>query len=1038
MLLAFGSPPSSSAIVVPKSSDFYSGSLEQFWTWEANGGSYQLQDAATTDAALAITVPAASNHDNYSSAIVTPWMYQTVSDVDFVVEVKFLSAVTQAGSGIFREQGLIVWESDTKWMRFDANGTNSTKTMFCGTTNTTTTQQFNETVTVTAPMWLRIVRIGDDFTCTWSDDGDTFNAETGSTFEFIMTVNRIGVMAGNVGAGSAPEHTAVIDYFFNNASPIVPEDIATIVSDDFSGGIGGGHWSQVDPLTGSTFSAQEPVTDDHVLRIAVPSGSNHVDANDQCESPRLVQAVSDTDFQIQAKFRSSLDTATQFQGIYVEESSTTYIRFVLHFDAVSGYLLLVNYADFGGAGYSQKGAIAAGINDKYVRVTRTVNQWDAVFSSDGVNWSSPISFTQALAVTQVGVMAGNYHSTPASAPALTCDCDYFFNMASPISPEDGESAPSSGLTFPETGSGNWFVSLTGGTTASGSGGGSLEDPWSISHAAANAASDIQPGDTVWIRAGRYYSAPEQWNLTGTSANRITVRGFPREKVIFDAYNGVPAGTAWHFNPGANHNPPYNDYLDFRNLAIDNSDPASRQATATGSLTPPGNRGQVTTRASELRMINVISTNQANGIAHYAHDLYVPATSPKVSINDRVGGGCFNCIAYNNGWMDIVRQFGHGLYIQHTNTAPTWTSSTLYRVNNHVLNSGTYYRCTELHTSSGSFATDSAKWTSVGATMPRKLMNHNITFGNYDFGYHEYKEAPSGATDGITSDGNISFLSGAAAGIPIAWNAGTNYKIAEACLYSGVYYRSLQTPNTNKTPASQPEYWGSIGTTPYSRTREYLIGGGTGVSSDITTQNNVSYQTYSQPDSDSPAFVSIWTNGNLRWSMHGNYWHGQSRFNNDITWNETLTNNHFVGSVSADTSKGGAVPAEVSGETNGNIVESSDSGQEIRVFELGFIDEFEENVGHISVHNWSAASSATVDLTSVLSDGETFEVLHVFDLVNPVLEGTFSDSPGTVSVPLPPAGGPHYPKTLPRAAGMDPNCAAVTAPNQYAAFIVKRT
>ena len=45
------------------------------------------------------------------------------------------------------------------------------------------------------------------------------------------------------------------------------------------------------------------------------------------------------------------------------------------------------------------------------------------------------SFSQALAVSDVGVYAGN-HATSGSPPAFQALVDYFFNTASPISPED--------------------------------------------------------------------------------------------------------------------------------------------------------------------------------------------------------------------------------------------------------------------------------------------------------------------------------------------------------------------------------------------------------------------------------------------------------------------------------------------------------------------------------------------------------------------------------------------------------------------------
>jgi regulation of enolase protein 1 (concanavalin A-like superfamily) len=63
------------------------------------------------------------------------------------------------------------------------------------------------------------------------------NWSYGEAFERAMVVTGVGVYAGNAG-GSAPAHTAVIDYFFNTASPIVPEDPngAVLLTIDITGG----------------------------------------------------------------------------------------------------------------------------------------------------------------------------------------------------------------------------------------------------------------------------------------------------------------------------------------------------------------------------------------------------------------------------------------------------------------------------------------------------------------------------------------------------------------------------------------------------------------------------------------------------------------------------------------------------------------------------------------------------------------------------------------------------------------------------------
>jgi hypothetical protein len=73
------------------------------------------------------------------------------------------------------------------------------------------------------PMYMRIVREGDKWTQLYSYNGTTWTENVSFTHE--ITVEQVGVFAGNTPyKGQTPAHTALIDYFFNTASPIVPED----------------------------------------------------------------------------------------------------------------------------------------------------------------------------------------------------------------------------------------------------------------------------------------------------------------------------------------------------------------------------------------------------------------------------------------------------------------------------------------------------------------------------------------------------------------------------------------------------------------------------------------------------------------------------------------------------------------------------------------------------------------------------------------------------------------------------------------------
>ena len=75
-------------------------------------------------------------------------------------------------------------------------------------------------IAASSPLYMTIRRNGDLWTQTYSYDGTNWLPSV--TFEHAMTVNTVGPCVGNT--GSAPAFTGIIDYFFNGASPIEPED----------------------------------------------------------------------------------------------------------------------------------------------------------------------------------------------------------------------------------------------------------------------------------------------------------------------------------------------------------------------------------------------------------------------------------------------------------------------------------------------------------------------------------------------------------------------------------------------------------------------------------------------------------------------------------------------------------------------------------------------------------------------------------------------------------------------------------------------
>ena len=75
----------------------------------------------------------------------------------------------------------------------------------------------------------------------------------------------------------------------------------------------------------------------------------------------------------------------------------------------------------------------------------------------------------------------------------------------------------------------WYA----GPAGNASGAGTRANPWDLQTALSGAGGKVQPGDTVWIRGGRYEGIDFTTSLVGTAAARITIRAFPGERATID-------------------------------------------------------------------------------------------------------------------------------------------------------------------------------------------------------------------------------------------------------------------------------------------------------------------------------------------------------------------------------------------------------------------------------------------------------------------------------------------------------------------------
>ena len=72
---------------------------------------------------------------------------------------------------------------------------------------------------------MRIRRVGNQWTQWYSSNGTAWTQA--GTFSHALSVGRVGPWIGNAGS-PIPAFTGLVDYFFNNASPINPEDGASL------------------------------------------------------------------------------------------------------------------------------------------------------------------------------------------------------------------------------------------------------------------------------------------------------------------------------------------------------------------------------------------------------------------------------------------------------------------------------------------------------------------------------------------------------------------------------------------------------------------------------------------------------------------------------------------------------------------------------------------------------------------------------------------------------------------------------------------
>ena len=201
----------------------------------------------------------------------------------------------------------------------------------------------------------------------------------------------------------------------------------TFTSDDFSSSsLDASLWTTVDPRGDSTFQLNGTQ-----LNISVPSGLSHDLWETDQNAARVLQNISDADFEIEIKFESNLSQGFQVQGLLIEQDNQNFLRFDFYHDGSVTRVFAVSFS--AGVSSVRHEEIIANGSPLYLRVQRTGDQWTQFYSYDSVNWNQGAVFSYPMLVARAGPFAGNAGS---NAPAFTAVVDYVFNTASPIIFED--------------------------------------------------------------------------------------------------------------------------------------------------------------------------------------------------------------------------------------------------------------------------------------------------------------------------------------------------------------------------------------------------------------------------------------------------------------------------------------------------------------------------------------------------------------------------------------------------------------------------
>lgn len=465
------------------------------------------------------------------------------------------------------------------------------------------------------------------------------------------------------------------------------------------------------------------------------------------------------------------------------------------------------------------------------------------------------------------------------------------------------------VTADTSGGRQFFVSPTG----SASGDGSAARPWDIGTAFLPHAS-IRPGDTIWLRGGRYGNGYTQFvcRLAGTAANPIIVRQYPGERAIIDG------GIATYS--------PYTWYWGFE-IMSSVTDRSQSRGVPEGLDTYTGSTG--------VRLINLVihDTNQGIGFWRFAIDAEAHGN-----------------IIYYNGYRGDTRGHGHGIYTQNETG--------------------------------------------------NKVVSDNIIFNQFGLGIQAYG-SENAFLRNYQINGNVSFNNGT------LWTPDNKVDNILVTVGSGSRNINLDSNYTYHTPAKDDGYsrlgWQWSGTEYDMVARNnYFMGGESALEvwkwNQVTFTGNVTYS-----KSLFNLILTSSTSSAYTWDRNTYYGSGLFRFNGQ---NQNWQGWKSVTKLDANSSY---VPGRPTG-----------------VWTFVRPNKYEAGRGNIVIYNWDLLSAVNVDVSPVLTRGDSYIVRDPQNWFGPpIANGIYDGQP--IRIPM---------TGLPVGAPVGVSAPAHTAP-EFGAFVVMK-